>query len=50
MADPTPEAPDPSPAQARAALHALIDGLTDAALVALWRFVAWWVTAPPPRP
>ena len=43
-----PSPPDLTPDEACAALHALIDRLPAAAVLALWRLVWWWVT-PWPR-
>jgi hypothetical protein len=41
---PAPPAPHPaSPAAARAALHQLVDRMTDEEATALWRLVCSWV-------
>jgi hypothetical protein len=51
--DDQPTTPEPHPASAaaaRAALHQLIEQLTDEEVAALWRLVCSWVVDPPRQP
>ena len=48
-----PAMPEPhpaSPAAARAALHQLIERLSDEEAAALWRLICSWVVPPPRQP